>query len=143
MDQYCVPGAGKRLRPGVGREQAMIYLLALAKDKPVIVNRVAALIKVTAAAAYINKALWLGFFFCLFLCFCFIFLCPYDVSPPLLGIGIMLVVFQTEACFLHVMLWFHELAEISTRKPLEGLTRLSSTQVELWRLCCMVCSKAR
>lgn len=67
MDQYCVPGAGEILRPGVGREQAMIYLLALAKDKPVIVNRVAALIKVTTAAAYINKALWLGF---VFFCFC-------------------------------------------------------------------------
>lgn len=53
MDQYCLPGAGKTLRPGVSREQAMIYLLALAKDKPVIVNRVAALMKVTAAATNI------------------------------------------------------------------------------------------
>lgn len=66
MDQYCVPGAGKKLRPGMSREQAMIYLLTLAEDKPVIVNRVAALMKVMAAAANINKALWLGFFILLF-----------------------------------------------------------------------------
>lgn len=63
MEQCCVPGAGKTLRPGVSREQAMIYLLALAKDKPVIVNRVAALMKVTTAAANVNKTLWLGFYF--------------------------------------------------------------------------------
>lgn len=71
MDQYCVPGAGKTLKPGVSREQAIIYLLALAKDKPVIVNRVAALMKVTTAAANIDKALWLGFFF-FFLVFFFL-----------------------------------------------------------------------
>lgn len=51
MDQYWVPGAGRTLRPAVSREQAMVYLLALAKDKPVIVNRVATLMKVMAAAA--------------------------------------------------------------------------------------------
>lgn len=63
MDQYWVPGAGRTLRPAVSREQAMVYLLALAKDKPVIVNRVAALMKVTAAAANPRKALWPGLFF--------------------------------------------------------------------------------
>lgn len=58
MDQYCVLGASRTMRPGVSREQAMVYLLALAKEKPVILNRVAALMKVTDAAANINKALW-------------------------------------------------------------------------------------
>lgn len=54
MDQYCVSYAGKTLRPGVSRENAIFYLLALAKDKPVIVNRVAALMKVTTAASNIK-----------------------------------------------------------------------------------------
>lgn len=71
MDQYCVPGAGKTLKPGVSREQAIIYLLALAKDKPVIVNRVAALMKVTTAAANIDKALRLEFFLFFFFWFSF------------------------------------------------------------------------
>ncbi len=45
------------LRRGPSREQAVMYLLALAQEKPVFFNSVAALMKVTDAAANINKAL--------------------------------------------------------------------------------------
>lgn len=41
------------LRRDVSREQAMVYLLALAQEKPVILNSVAALMKVTDVAANI------------------------------------------------------------------------------------------
>lgn len=60
MDRYHVLGASRTvptLRRGLSREQAMVYLLALSKEKPVILNSVAALMKVTDAAANINKAL--------------------------------------------------------------------------------------
>lgn len=60
MDRYCGP-AGSRsvaaLRRAQAREQAMLYLLALAQEKPVILTSVAALMKVTDATANINKAL--------------------------------------------------------------------------------------
>lgn len=41
----------------VSREQAMVYLLTLAQEKPVILNSVAALMKVTDVAANIIPAL--------------------------------------------------------------------------------------
>lgn len=51
MERYPVL-AGRRtvpaLRRGLSREQAMLYLLALAKEKPVLLNSVAALMKVTS-----------------------------------------------------------------------------------------------
>ena len=60
MDRYPVLGgsrAAPALRRSLSREQAVVYLLALAKEKPVLLNSMAALMKVTDAAANINKAL--------------------------------------------------------------------------------------
>ncbi len=45
------------LRQAQSKEQAVVYLLALAKEKPAFLNSVAALMKVTDATANINKAL--------------------------------------------------------------------------------------
>lgn len=67
MDRYHVLGGGRTvpaLRRAQSREQAVVYLLALAKEKPAFLNSMAALMKVTDAAANINKAqpvvaLWL------------------------------------------------------------------------------------
>lgn len=58
MDQYCVPDTGKLLRPSVITEHSFMYLLAVAKDKPVIVYRVAALMKVNTATSNRNKVLY-------------------------------------------------------------------------------------
>lgn len=44
------------LRRSLSREQAAVYLLALAQEKPVFLNSLTALMKVTDAAANINKA---------------------------------------------------------------------------------------
>lgn len=60
MDRYRVLSGSRtvpELRFAQSREQAVVYLLALAKEKPVFLNSVAALMKVTDAAANINKAL--------------------------------------------------------------------------------------
>lgn len=41
------------------REQAMVYLLALAREKPVFLNNMAALMKVIHATANIKKAIFI------------------------------------------------------------------------------------
>lgn len=54
MDRYHML-SGSRTFPLLGaqsREQAMVYLLALAREKPVFLNSMAALMKVTAADVY-------------------------------------------------------------------------------------------
>lgn len=60
MDRYHVLG-GSRIPPVLGqslsREQAVVYLLSLAQEKPAFLSSVAALMKVTNATANINKAL--------------------------------------------------------------------------------------
>lgn len=53
MDRYHMLSGSSRTSPLLGaqrREQAMVYLLALAREKPVFLNSMAALMKVTAAA---------------------------------------------------------------------------------------------
>lgn len=53
MDRYHMLSGSSRTFPLLGaqsREQAMVYLLALAREKPVFLNSMAALMKVTAAA---------------------------------------------------------------------------------------------
>lgn len=60
MDRYRVLSGSRTvlaLRQSQSREQAVVYLLALAQEKPVFLNSMAALMKVTDAAANINKAL--------------------------------------------------------------------------------------
>lgn len=78
MDRYHVLSGSRTvpaLRPGLSREQAVVYLLALAKQKPVFLNSVAALMKVTDADANINKTLRAGLnrLLCSFLCWFWIF----------------------------------------------------------------------
>lgn len=54
MDRYHVLDHSRTApapRRGLSREQAVVYLLALAQEKPVFLNSVAALKKVTDAAA--------------------------------------------------------------------------------------------
>lgn len=50
-------GRGTAARTGQGGGQAVAYLLALAEQKPVLLNNMAALMKVTDAAANITEAL--------------------------------------------------------------------------------------
>lgn len=60
MDRYHMLSGSRTvpaLTPGQSREQAMVYLLALGQEKPGFFNNVAALMKVTDAAANINEAL--------------------------------------------------------------------------------------
>lgn len=58
MDRYHAPSSRRTvraLRPGLCREQVMVYLLTLAQEKPLFVNSMTAVMKVTDAAA-INQA---------------------------------------------------------------------------------------
>lgn len=60
MDPYHVLSGSRTIpavRPSLSREHTMVYLLTVAKEKPVFLNGVAALMKVTDAATNINKAL--------------------------------------------------------------------------------------
>lgn len=60
MDRYYVRGGSRTvpaLRRGQSREQAMLYVLSLARERPAFLNNVAALVKVTDTCANINKAL--------------------------------------------------------------------------------------
>lgn len=58
MDRYHVLNGSRTvpaLRRGQSREQAVLYLLALAQETPGFLNNVAALMKVTDASANINE----------------------------------------------------------------------------------------
>lgn len=58
MDRYHLLDHSRAApRRGLSREQAVVYLLALAQEKPVFLNSVAALMKVTDAAAVNIKGL--------------------------------------------------------------------------------------